>query len=104
MMGLGGPESTGVSSSGAEPMACRLSQVDLAGSERYTDACSSGARRKEACSINRSLSALGNVMGALVGVAQGQTRHVPYRESKLTLLLRCAACSPCRSDGIVAPL
>lgn len=70
---------------------CRRSQlhlVDLAGSERYNDACTSSARRKEACNINKSLSALGNVMGALVSIAQGQPRHVPYRESKLTMLLR----------------
>ena len=52
------------------PAVLRRSQlhlVDLAGSERYNDACSrksfDGARRKEACNINRSLSALGNVMG-----------------------------------------
>ena len=37
---------------------------------RYNDACSDGARRKEACNINRSLSALGNVMGALVAGSQ----------------------------------
>ena len=48
--------------------------VDLAGSERYNDACSDGARRKEACNINRSLSALGNVMGALVAGSQGASR------------------------------
>ena len=42
-------------------------------------------RLKEACSINKSLSALGNVINALSGAT---TRHVPYRDSKLTLLLR----------------
>ena len=38
---------------------------------RYNEACSDGERRKETCNINRSLSALGNVMGALVAGSQG---------------------------------
>ena len=77
--------------SGTATQVCRRSQlhlIDLAGSERFNDACTSSARRKEACNINKSLSALGNVMGALVSVTPGQPRHVPYRESKLTMLLR----------------
>ncbi|CAK9801024.1 Osmotic avoidance abnormal protein 3 [Anthophora quadrimaculata] len=63
----------------------RLHLVDLAGSERQARTGATGDRLKEAASINLSLSALGNVISAL---AAGQGRHVPYRDSKLTRLLR----------------
>lgn len=43
---------------------------------------------KEAGNINKSLSALGNVIMALVDVSNGRNRHVAYRDSKLTFLLR----------------
>ena len=89
-----------------------LHLVDLAGSERQRDTQATGARLREACHINRSLSALGNVITALTS-GGGQSRalkanpgalsalpsavpsaggsgatHVPYRNSKLTLLLK----------------
>jgi len=38
--------------------------------------------------INKSLSALGNVINSLVDVSEGRNRHVPYRDSKLTFILR----------------
>ncbi|CAH1270481.1 KIF15 [Branchiostoma lanceolatum] len=66
----------------------QLNLVDLAGSERQKDTHSAGVRLKEAGSINKSLSALGNVIMALVDIAHGKTRHVPYRDSKLSFLLR----------------
>lgn len=66
----------------------RFNLVDLAGSERQKDTGATGDRLKEASNINRSLSALGNVINALVGVEQGKARHVGYRDSKLTFLLR----------------
>ncbi|KOC59581.1 Kinesin-like protein KIF3B [Habropoda laboriosa] len=63
----------------------RLNLVDLAGSERQSKTGASGKRLKEASKINLSLSALGNVISALV---DGKTTHVPYRDSKLTRLLQ----------------
>merc|ERR1719162_2898471 len=62
----------------------RLSLVDLAGSERNKSTEATGDRLKEAQYINRSLSALADVVVAKEkGVA-----HVPYRNSKLTHLLQ----------------
>lgn len=66
----------------------RLNLIDLAGSERQRDTNAAGKRLKEAGSINKSLSALGNVIKALVDIEQGKQRHVAYRDSKLTFLLR----------------
>ncbi|XP_067053137.1 kinesin-like protein KIF15 isoform X2 [Acropora muricata] len=66
----------------------RLHLVDLAGSERQKDTHAEGVRLKEASSINKSLSALGNVIMALVDITHGKNRHVHYRDSKLTFLLR----------------
>ncbi|XP_048366792.1 kinesin-like protein KIF15 isoform X1 [Sphaerodactylus townsendi] len=66
----------------------QLNLVDLAGSERQKDTHTEGVRLKEAGNINRSLSCLGKVITALVDVSNGKQRHVCYRESKLTFLLR----------------
>ncbi|XP_077581597.1 kinesin-like protein KIF17 [Stigmatopora nigra] len=63
----------------------KLNLVDLAGSERQSKTGATGERLREASKINLSLSALGNVISAL---ADGRSRHVPYRDSKLTRLLR----------------
>ncbi|KAJ2812246.1 Kinesin-like protein kif15 [Coemansia furcata] len=62
--------------------------VDLAGSERQKLANTSGMRLKEAANINKSLSTLGNVINSLVDISNGRPRHVNYRDSKLTFLLR----------------
>lgn len=66
----------------------RLNLVDLAGSERQKSSRAEGDRLKEAASINKSLSTLGLVIMALVDIANGKPRHVPYRDSKLTFLLQ----------------
>ncbi|KAK8829848.1 hypothetical protein WA577_001240, partial [Blastocystis sp. JDR] len=58
--------------------------IDLAGSERQTLSGTDGHSLKEACYINSSLSALGNVIRSLTH----QETHIPYRDSKLTFLLR----------------
>ena len=63
----------------------KLNLVDLAGSERQSKTNASGDRLKEATKINLSLSALGNVISALV---DGKSQHIPYRDSKLTRLLQ----------------
>ncbi|CAI9577799.1 unnamed protein product [Staurois parvus] len=63
----------------------KLNLVDLAGSERQSKTGMNGDRPKEASKINLSLSALGNVISALV---DGRSTHIPYRDSKLTRLLQ----------------
>ena len=64
-------------------VAGRLHLVDLAGSERVSRSEASGDRLKEAQHINKSLSALGDVVAALLE----KRAHVPFRNSKLTGLL-----------------
>eukprot|EP01117_Protostelium_nocturnum_P016192 TRINITY_DN6359_c0_g1_i2.p1 TRINITY_DN6359_c0_g1~~TRINITY_DN6359_c0_g1_i2.p1 ORF type:complete len:1305 (+),score=532.06 TRINITY_DN6359_c0_g1_i2:120-4034(+) len=66
----------------------KMNIIDLAGSERQKSTNAVGLRLKEAGSINKSLSSLGNVIRSLVDVAQGLSRHVHYRDSKLTFLLK----------------
>ncbi|MED6123271.1 Kinesin-like protein KIN-14E [Stylosanthes scabra] len=61
----------------------KLSFVDLAGSERVKKSGSEGSQLKEAQSINKSLSALGDVISALSSGGQ----HIPYRNHKLTMLM-----------------
>jgi len=63
----------------------RLNLVDLAGSERQSKTKAEGQTLEEAKKINSSLSALGNVISALVDDKAG---HIPFRESKLTMLLK----------------
>ena len=68
----------------------KLNLVDLAGSERQSKTGATGDRLKEATKINLSLSALGNVISALVDSKSG---HTPYRDSKLTRLLQVKSMS-----------
>ncbi|KAI3369314.1 hypothetical protein L3Q82_007564 [Scortum barcoo] len=63
----------------------KLNLVDLAGSERQSKTGATGERLREATKINLSLSALGNVISALV---DGRSKYIPYRDSKLTRLLQ----------------
>lgn len=64
----------------------RLYLVDLAGSEKVEKSGATGIAMKEAQHINKSLSALGDVMEAL----DKKQQHVPYRNSKLTYFLQNA--------------
>lgn len=63
----------------------KLSLVDLAGSERADKTGGNAERLKEGQSINKSLSALGDVMAAL---SEGGKTFVPYRNNKLTQLMQ----------------
>lgn len=63
----------------------KLSLVDLAGSEKVSKTGAEGHVLDEAKNINKSLSALGNVISAL---ADGNKSHIPYRDSKLTRILQ----------------
>merc|ERR1711871_1636944 len=71
--------------SGAESFG-KITLVDLAGSERIKKSDVSGQQQKEAIEINKSLSALGDVIEALT---KGE-KQVPYRNHKLTQLLQDA--------------
>jgi hypothetical protein len=72
--------------------------VDLAGSERVKRSEVSGDHLKEAGHINKSLSALGNVMEAL----DRKASHIPYRDSKLTYLLQDSLGGNSRTMMVVA--
>eukprot|EP00742_Colponemidia_sp_Colp-10_P012615 GILJ01014198.1.p1 GENE.GILJ01014198.1~~GILJ01014198.1.p1 ORF type:complete len:1605 (+),score=415.17 GILJ01014198.1:599-4816(+) len=81
-------ESKGTKEGLTQIRSARFHLIDLAGSERQKHTDAVGERLKEAGMINRSLSALGNVINALVDIAEGKSRHVHYRDSKLTFLLK----------------
>eukprot|EP00123_Amoebidium_parasiticum_P013573 comp22034_c0_seq1/m.31986 comp22034_c0_seq1/g.31986 ORF comp22034_c0_seq1/g.31986 comp22034_c0_seq1/m.31986 type:complete len:803 (-) comp22034_c0_seq1:619-3027(-) len=68
----------------------KLLLIDLAGSERATATSNRGARMREGANINKSLLALGNCINALVTNSNSGSAkcHVPYRDSKLTRLLK----------------
>ena len=67
----------------------KISLVDLAGSERASGTGATGDRLKEGAAINKSLSALGNVISALAEQSGGKKgAFIPYRDSVLTWLLK----------------
>ncbi|XP_045887817.1 kinesin-like protein KIF18A [Micropterus dolomieu] len=80
------------------PNACvaKMSLIDLAGSERASATNAKGARLREGANINRSLLALGNVINALADPKSKKT-HIPYRDSKLTRLLKDSLGGNCRT-------
>uniref|UniRef100_A0AAV1UHT5 Kinesin motor domain-containing protein n=1 Tax=Peronospora matthiolae TaxID=2874970 RepID=A0AAV1UHT5_9STRA len=81
-------QSREVSPQGTKIRTSRFNLVDLAGSERQRSTDAVGERLKEAGNINKSLSALGNVILRLSEQSVGKHRHVHYRDSKLTFLLK----------------
>ncbi|NWH81566.1 KI18A protein, partial [Piaya cayana] len=79
----------------------KMSLVDLAGSERARATNAKGARFREGTNINRSLLALGSVINALAD-PKSKKQHIPYRNSKLTRLLKDSLGGNCRTIMIAA--
>ncbi|KAI0053046.1 kinesin-domain-containing protein [Auriscalpium vulgare] len=77
-----------------------LSIIDLAGSERAAATNNMGQRMVEGANINKSLLALGNCINALCE-SGGAIRHIPYRNSKLTRLLKFSLGGNCKTVMIV---
>ena len=73
----------------------KLNIVDLAGSERVRLSGAAGQRLVESKQINRSLSALGNVISALTET--NKRAHIPYRDSKLTRMLEDSLGGNCKT-------
>ena len=80
----------------------RFHIIDLAGSEKAKNTGATGQRLKEGCAINKSLSALGNLINSLVK----KSKVHPYRDSKLTYYLKDSLGGNCRTAMIanVSPL
>ena len=74
----------------------KLNFVDLAGSERVKETGSSGLALKEAAYINKSLTFLEQVVVALTDKTK-RKEYVPYRQSKLTHILKDAIGGNCRT-------
>merc|ERR1712228_169187 len=74
----------------------RLNFCDLAGSEKVRKTGATGNRLQEAMKINLSLTCLGRVISAL-----SENKHVPYRDSKLTHLLKDSLGGNCKTTLIV---
>ena len=81
----------------------KLNLVDLAGSERIRVTGATGKQLEESKKINRSLSALGNVIYALTDTKN--RTHIPYRDSKLTRLLEDSLGGNCKTTmmAMVSP-
>ena len=73
---------------------CKLHLVDLAGSERLKKTDTVGDQRSEAMYINRSLTYLEQVVVALSAKTRG---HTPYRQSKLTHMLKDSLGGNCKT-------
>jgi Kinesin motor domain len=74
---------------GTEIVTAKLTMVDLAGSERIKQSGVTGTAQKESININKDLFVLAKVVSALADKSNlKKTAHVPYRDSKLTSLLR----------------
>ncbi|XP_051919041.1 kinesin-like protein KIF18A [Hippocampus zosterae] len=74
----------------------KMSLIDLAGSERASATNAKGQRLREGANINRSLLALGNVINALAN-PKSKKAHIPYRDSKLTRILKDSLGGNCRT-------
>lgn len=85
------------SQNGTDVIQSKLHLVDLAGSERITKTKSTGIVQKEASHINKSLTFLEQVVLALT---QSKREHIPYRQSKLTYLLKDSIGGNCNTNLI----
>ncbi|KAK7199269.1 Kinesin-13 2 [Novymonas esmeraldas] len=86
-------------SSNSEAQLGRITFVDLAGSERASDTAETDARtRREGAEINKSLLALKECIRAMTM----RKRHIPFRGSKLTQILRESFVGRCRTCVIAA--
>ncbi|XP_060228175.1 kinesin-like protein KIF18A isoform X1 [Meriones unguiculatus] len=79
----------------------KMSLIDLAGSERASTSGTKGTRFVEGTNINKSLLALGNVINALADTKR-RNQHIPYRNSKLTRLLKDSLGGNCQTIMIAA--
>ncbi|CAF0800873.1 unnamed protein product [Rotaria sp. Silwood1] len=90
-------------------LSAKLHFVDLAGSERVARTQNTGERFQESIRINSGLLALGNVVSALSDPKKRTGGHIPYRDSKITRLLKdslggnaktlmITCVSPCTAD------
>uniref|UniRef100_A0A915HME0 Kinesin-like protein n=1 Tax=Romanomermis culicivorax TaxID=13658 RepID=A0A915HME0_ROMCU len=86
------PRNAGLSN---DVLISKMVLVDLAGSERATATRNCGDRMREGANINRSLLALGNCINALAEGKKGG--HIPYRDSKLTRILKDALGGNCHT-------
>merc|ERR1712151_1415836 len=75
----------------------KINLIDLAGSENTNKSGVTGQGMKEAQNINKSLSALGDVIQSLVA----KNPHAPYRNSKLTMMLKDSLGGDCKTLMIV---
>lgn len=78
----------GVDIEGGGIISSKLQLVDLAGSERASLTGNEGLALKESIEINKSLFTLRQVITTLAGSREGESAFVPYRDSKLTSLLK----------------
>lgn len=82
----------------AEVVTGKLALIDLAGSERAANTQNRGLRLIEGANINRSLLALGNCINALYFAnLKGTKAYIPYRDSKLTRILKDSLGGNCRT-------
>ncbi|CAD7937156.1 unnamed protein product [Amoebophrya sp. A120] len=84
---------------GGQAKTSKVNLVDLAGSERAKKTGAAGDRMKEATNINKSLTALAMVIAAL---AKGEGKTAPFRNSKLTFILRDALAGNSRTIMLTA--
>lgn len=78
-----------------------LSFIDLAGSERASATRNRGVRLHEGANINKSLLALGNCIKVLSKPSSKTRIYVPYRDSKLTRLLKFSLGGNCKTVMVV---